>query len=317
MSEVTVPFKNLIYCLLCIATLAVGCKKNTTSNATAQPKVQIVASPSPMPTFDFIPLVPQKGTLYGVIELGASTFNSFVVRMDDKKHWQLALPPELGSSLIADHMASEEDIKNGLKNYIQKIANAGVSGKNTHFVVSSSAKEDETVQKIMASIRDMGFFVNTVTVEQEAKYAFRATVPNDYQEKAFVLDMGSANTNLAYTKEGKLVTLSAYGSKYFQKAVPDTAVYNTFRRIADSIPSNRTEYCFVIGAAPAELALQMRKNQSRYTVLQLPSNYQANGDTQKAGLNIYKAVADATGCKKFVFDWDANFAIGFLLNLKK
>jgi hypothetical protein len=315
MSGVTVPFKNLTCFLLCIAMFAVGCKKNTASNATAQPKVQIVASP--MPTFDFMPPAPQKGTLYGVIELGASTFNSFVVRMDDKKNWQLVLPPEIGSSLISDHMASEEDIKNGLKNYIQKIANAGVSGKNTHFVISSSAKEEETVQKIMTSIRDMGFLVNTVTAEQEAKHAFRATVPKEYKEKAFVLDMGSANTNLAYLQADKLVTLSSYGSKYFQKAVPDTAVYNTFRRLADSIPSNRTEYCFVIGAAPAELAMRTSKDQARYTVLQLPSNYQANGDTQKAGLNIYKAVADATGCKKFVFDSASNFTIGFVQGLKK
>ena len=36
----------------------------------------------------------------------------------------------------------------------------------------------------------------------------------------------------------------------------------------------------------------------------------------KAGLNIYKAILDATGVKQVVFDWDANFTIGFLLGLK-
>lgn len=36
-----------------------------------------------------------------------------------------------------------------------------------------------------------------------------------------------------------------------------------------------------------------------------------------AGLNIYKAIADATGTDTFVFDWDANFTIGFLLGLRK
>ncbi len=35
-----------------------------------------------------------------------------------------------------------------------------------------------------------------------------------------------------------------------------------------------------------------------------------------AGLNIYKAIAEATNTDTFVFDWDANFTIGFLLSLK-
>jgi hypothetical protein len=89
------------------------------------------------------------------------------------------------------------------------------------------------------------------------------------------------------------------------------------RKVADAIPSDRTEYCFIIGGVPFELAKQIRREKERYTVLRLPDDYKASGDKQRAGLNIYKAVADATGCKNFVFDWDANFAIGFLLNLKK
>jgi hypothetical protein len=34
-------------------------------------------------------------------------------------------------------------------------------------------------------------------------------------------------------------------------------------------------------------------------------------------VNIYKAIKDATGTDQFVFDWDANFTIGFLLDLPK
>ena len=36
---------------------------------------------------------------------------------------------------------------------------------------------------------------------------------------------------------------------------------------------------------------------------------------EEAGINIYNAIADVTGCRQFVFDWDANFTIGFLLAL--
>jgi hypothetical protein len=59
----------------------------------------------------------------------------------------------------------------------------------------------------------------------------------------------------------------------------------------------------------------VRNGKERYTVLKAPADYKAEGEKQKAGLNIYKAIADATGCQTFVFDWDANFTIGFLLTL--
>ncbi len=32
---------------------------------------------------------------------------------------------------------------------------------------------------------------------------------------------------------------------------------------------------------------------------------------RKAVLNIYKAILDANGCYILVFEWDANFSIGF------
>ncbi|WP_417999861.1 DUF6799 domain-containing protein [Hymenobacter sedentarius] len=35
----------------------------------------------------------------------------------------------------------------------------------------------------------------------------------------------------------------------------------------------------------------------------------------KAGLNIYETVAAATGCQQFVFGYDTNFTIGYLLSL--
>ena len=38
-------------------------------------------------------------------------------------------------------------------------------------------------------------------------------------------------------------------------------------------------------------------------------------DKNKAGLNIYKGIVDATHPGQVVFDWDANFTIGFLLNM--
>ncbi|MFM8485015.1 MAG: hypothetical protein ACKOCH_01680, partial [Bacteroidota bacterium] len=81
------------------------------------------------------------------------------------------------------------------------------------------------------------------------------------------------------------------------------------------VPQNLRQTCFIIGGVPFELARQTRKDKERYTVLKAPGDYKAEGAKQQAGLNIYNAIAETTGCKQFVFDWDANFTIGFLLNL--
>jgi hypothetical protein len=73
--------------------------------------------------------------------------------------------------------------------------------------------------------------------------------------------------------------------------------------------------CFIIGGAPFSMAKQVRNGKERYTILKAPKDYKMDDAKGKAGVNIYKAIKDATGCEQFVFDWDANFTIGFLLNL--
>ena len=85
---------------------------------------------------------------------------------------------------------------------------------------------------------------------------------------------------------------------------------------AKQIPTDHRKTCFIIGGIPFELAKQVRVGKERYTVLKLPADYVGENAKQKAGLNIYKGIADATGTQQFVFDWDANFTIGYLLTLK-
>jgi hypothetical protein len=87
-------------------------------------------------------------------------------------------------------------------------------------------------------------------------------------------------------------------------------------KVLSQVPESNRANCFIIGGIPFELAKQVRNGKERYTVLKAPQDYTSTGEKQKAGLNIYKALADETGCKTFVFDWDANFTIGFLLGLK-
>ena len=74
-------------------------------------------------------------------------------------------------------------------------------------------------------------------------------------------------------------------------------------------------WCFVLGGVPYELAKQTRQGEERYTVLNPPASYKSDKQKVISGLNIYKGLVDATNCDTFVFDWDANFTIGFLLGL--
>ncbi|MFN3380326.1 MAG: hypothetical protein ACK41O_12790, partial [Runella zeae] len=117
-------------------------------------------------SFSYTAPEPVDGTLKGVVELGASGFNSFVVNVDKDKNWKLE-KAEFGNSMVIENMASDYDIRVGLKKYISGMIDHGVSGKNIHFVVSSGALKADITQKIIRVLKDMGYMVNTVTPEQE------------------------------------------------------------------------------------------------------------------------------------------------------
>ncbi|WP_234734330.1 acetate and sugar kinases/Hsc70/actin family protein [Tellurirhabdus bombi] len=267
------------------------------------------------PTFNFTPPAPQNGKLKGVVELGASGFNSFIIRVDEQKNWKLE-KADFGNSLVLENMATDLDIREGLKKYIAEMLNFGVSGRDIHFVVSSGAVKAENTQKIIKALKSLNYFVNTVTAEQEGRLALRSVLPDDYKDKAFVVDIGSGNTKISWVNGGQTKALESYGAKYFQEGTTDSKVYDAVKAEATKVPEANRKTCFIIGGVPFELAKQVRNGKERYTVLNTPANYKGDNAKNKAGLNIYKAIADATGCDQFVFDWDANFTIGYLLTLK-
>jgi len=254
------------------------------------------------------------GKLKGVVELGASGFNSFIIKVDRQKNWQLE-KAEFGNSLVLENMATDDDIRAGLKKYIGSMLDYGVSGKDIHFVVSSGAAKAENTQKITRALKQLNYFVNQVTPEQEGTLGLRSVLPEAYSDQAFVVDIGSGNTKISWKEGGKLTAVETYGAKYFQNNVDDKKVYAEVSEKAKQVPSANRKSCFIIGGVPFELAKPIRKEKERYTVLNAPDAYKLDNAKSKAGLNIYKAIADATSCQQFVFDWDANFTIGFLLGL--
>ncbi len=278
------------------------------------PKSEPWGKASASAPFNYTPPVPISGTLKGVVELGATGFNSFIIRVDDRKNWKLE-KAEYGASLVYEKLVTDDDIRKGLKSYIADMLAYGVKPKDIHFVISSGAKKVSITETISRELKGMGYVVNEVTPEREARLALRACLPPEYTNRAFVVDIGSGNTKISWVDRGRIVGLELPGAKYRQIGQSDDAVYSEVRAKVARVPSSLRGTCFIIGGVPYELAKQTRAGKERYTVLKAPSHYTPEGDKQAGGLNIYRAIADATGCRQFVFDWDANFTIGFLLEL--
>lgn len=258
---------------------------------------------------------PINGTLKGVIEVGASGFNSFVINVDKDKNWEL-VSKEFGESLAYEGFATTDDVKLGLKKYLAAMFEKGVSGRNAHFVMSSGALKNPKTELIAKAIEQMGYVVNRVTADQEGKYALKALLPKNYRDNSFVVDMGSGNTKISWYSNGKIQSVEAPGAKYYQNGVKDADVYNQITAAVGKVPAQLKQNCFIIGGVPFKLAKEVRNAEERFTVLDAADEYSAGDDVKiKSGLNIYRALEDATNAENFIFDWDANFTIGFLLTL--
>ncbi|WP_426493102.1 DUF6799 domain-containing protein [Hymenobacter sp. 102] len=283
--------------------------------AAAAPVAVAAAAPAVTTPFTYQPSVPVEGKLKGVIELGASGFNSFIIRVDKQQNWKLE-KADFGTSLVFENLATDDDVRKGLKGYIGQMLDFGVGGRDIHFVVSSGATMADVTRRIVRTLKELGYVVNTVTPEQEGALALKAALPPLFTGKAFVADIGSGNTKLSWLQNGLPAALDSYGAKYYQKGITDAAVTQDITDNARQVPAELRQTCFIIGGVPYELAKASRQGKERYTVLKAPAAYaELPGAKIKSGVNIYKALADATGCQQFVFDWDANFTIGYLLNM--
>jgi hypothetical protein len=264
--------------------------------------------------FAYRPAEPVGGKLRGVVELGASGFNSFIVRTDAANRWKLQ-QAAYDNSLIMENMASDDDIRRGLRAYIVKMLDYGVAGQDIHFVVSSGAAIAHGTRRLIRNLGSMGYVVNTMTGQKEGALGLRVALPPSYADKAFVVDIGSGSTEISWLLAGVPQSVESYGSKYFQQGMDAEMVASDVLAKASQVPLRLRGTCFIIGGVPYELAKRLRKGKERYTVLAAPQAYHIDDAKAKAGLNIYQTIAKTTGCQQFVFDWDANFTIGYLLSL--
>jgi hypothetical protein len=294
---------------------------NTSPGATEEPPATkpstgTAASGDETREFNYTPEKPQNGTLRGVVEVGATGFNSFVINMDNQKRWEI-VSKDFGESLAYEGLATTEDIRAGLKKYLSAMFDKGVAKNNMHFVISSGAQKEPKTGIVSNELKKMGYVVNNVNAEQEAKFGLRATVPPPFADNSFMVDIGSGNTKISWDENGSLKTLELPGAKYYQDGITDDDVYNQVKSQIARIPEGKRNVGFILGGVPFTLAKQHRKGEERYTVLKAPQSYKSVDKKMASGLNIYKAIVDGTNTDTFVFDWDANFTIGFLLSLNK
>lgn len=289
-------------------------QETTPSNTTASKTGAIAPKADPIKIDVGVPI---GGTYKGVIEVGASGFNAFIVNIDREKNWELK-SKKFGKSLAWEGFANTDDIYNQTKDYIAEMSEMGVKGSNIHFVLSSGAQKAKGIEKVQKAIREKGFVVNAVTADAEGKYALRAALPKAYIENSYVVDIGSGNTKISWYEGSALKTVESYGAKYYalDTKPSDDVVYAAIKLAAMKVPTSKRQNCFIIGGVPFKLAEEVRNGEERFTKLRGPDEYSAGDDVKKrSGLNIYRAISDGTSTSEFVFDWDANFTIGFLLTL--
>jgi len=289
-------------------------KPDDSAGAAEAKPAATAATASVRPAFNYPAPKPVGGKLRGVVELGASGFNSFVVRTDARRNWELQ-KAEFDNSLLMENLATNEEIRRGLRAYIANMLDYGVGGKDIHFVVSSGALKMAATHRIAKELTQMGYVVNRMTPEKEAALGLSVAMPAPFSERAFVVDIGSGGTEISWLADGKPQSVSTFGSKYYEYGAADDVVTADVKAKAQQVPAKLRQTCFIIGGVPYEMAKQVRQGKERYTVLDVPEAYQFDKAKSKAGLVIYRSLVEATGCKQFVFDWDANFTIGYLLSL--
>ncbi|WGH76295.1 hypothetical protein P8625_03780 [Tenacibaculum tangerinum] len=296
-------------------------RKKEATNPTPQKEAtqDNTATETKLAKFNYKNKKPVNGKLKGVVELGASGFNSFIIELDKDKNWEVK-SKEFGNSLIAEGLTSPEEVNAKLKQYIQKIVEFGVAPDEIHFVVSSGAEKEDVTQTIKKELEKIGYVINIVTPEEEGKYALKSVLPKRFEQTGFVVDIGSGNTKISYINDDEIIGKETYGAKYFQKNINDSIVYKEVFNIIETVPERRRAQNFMIGGVPYELAKYLRQGDERYTVLDKDTKLykevvEKKGKKVASGLTIFKAVADASQTNTIIFDWDANFTIGFLLSL--
>ena len=268
------------------------------------------AAPAIVP-FSYQPTAPVNGKLKAAVEIGATGLSAFVIRVDGNHNWKLE-KTDPDNTAAMNGPATE--VRSALARYIGGLVALGVSERDIHFIASAETALLPAPQRLIKSLEDLKYPVTAVTPECEGGLGLRAALPPGFGQKAFVLDLGAANTKIAWLEDDEPKAVATYGAQDLAKG-PDASMAADIKNKAELVPTAQRATCFVLGSMPAVLAKTARQGQEPYTILQAATTYAATDAKTKASLSIYQTVAATTGCQQFVFAYDSNFAIGYLLSL--
>jgi len=204
------------------------------------------------PSFNYPAPKPVGGKVRGVVELGASGFNSFIVRTDAQHNWELQ-KSEFDNSLLMENLASNDEIRRGLRAYIANMLDYGVGGRDIHFVVSSGALKMPAAHRIAKELTQMGYVVNRMTPEKEAALGLSVAMPPPFSNRAFVVDIGSGGTELSWKVDGKPQSVSTFGSKYYEYGATDEVVASDVKAKAQQVPDLVLDLSILIGSGAYEM----------------------------------------------------------------
>ena len=296
--------------IILIYILLIGCSSPENSSGSENSIDDIPAFQS---SFDYQPEPPVDGKLLGIIELGYSGFNSFIVRMDKQDRWSLE-KAMYSESYVGDNKITFDQVISKIELFKTDMLDYGVGNDDINFVASSSAIRNQKVVDISQRLRRLNIGLITVSAEQEGYYSLYATVPKEFRENAFMIDIGSGNTKISWIENNEPKSVETYGSRYYEVGTSDQQARIGIKDAIAQVPNKNRQLCFMVGKIPHLLATITNNRTRRYTVLESPEAYTFSEDKEKAGLNIYDAIWEESTFS-YVFDWDSNFSIGVLMNV--
>ena len=301
----------------CIVLLIVsGCSTNKESRKTSDTSLP----PSPQPelsrSFDYQPPLPVNGKLYAAIELGALGLNYFIAEIDQENRWLLRAS-SYGRSNIIYGVNTTSEILDQISSFRKEILEYGVKQSNIHIIASSSAIKASIVEELKSELSKNNFRLQYINSEDEGQYALMATIPREFMDESFLVDIGSGNTKLSWIEQGDTLSIDIHGSKYFLSDVQDTTVFREVRDAILEIPAKNRNLCFMLGGMIFEFVKDdIQKSEQRYFVLKQPNEYPVSNEKLRAANVIYNALFLAP-TYSYIFDSQSNFSIGYLISLPK
>ncbi len=253
------------------------------------------------------------GKKMGSVIIGSTGFDAFQIEIDSIGNWKL-INSRFNPSRVHEDEVTLEMVTSGLTEYFNEMVEDGILEDDIYLLISSSASQNPRLTGITAVLERIGMNVTSINSFDEGKYGYLALMIPELNDSSYVVDLGSGNTKVSWIENGEIRSMETYGSKYHQLKTPDQLVFNEMENIIKMIPEPNRKYCLIIGGVPFRLAKDLEKHLGRYTFLKQPEFYEPGDDeTLKSGLNIYRSIYQTSGTRCFVFDWNSNFSIGYLI----